>query len=72
MAHTTADLAAFRDRLVEALATGARELQDQNGERITYRSVREIQSALATINRLISEQQGQQPKTVVFRTSKGL
>lgn len=66
-----ADLQAFRQRLVRALASDVRELQDQNGERVVYRSVAEIRSALAAIESEIARATGK-PQVILFKTSKGL
>ena len=68
---TLADLNGFRERLVRALASDVRELQDQNGERVVYRSIAEIRSALAAIEGEITRA-SRTPSTIHFRTSKGL
>jgi len=69
------DLAAlirFRDSLVESRLGGVREIRDQNGEVISYKSDSEMASALAYAERMIAEHQRNIPQTIVFATSKGL
>lgn len=69
MAHTLADLIAFRDRLIAARLSGVRSVTDQNGESIEYKSDAQMAAALAYVERLIA---GAGPSTIVFSTSKGL
>lgn len=66
-----ADLHGFRERLIRALASDVRELADQNGERVVYRSVAEIRSALAAIEGEIARA-SRHSNTIHFQTSKGL
>jgi hypothetical protein len=68
---TLAELNGFRERLVKALASDVRELQDQNGERVVYRSIAEIRSALAAIEGEIARA-SRSSSTIRFRTTKGL
>lgn len=62
----------WRNRLIEARMSNVREFQDQNGERVAYRSDSEMAAALAAVNREIQNYNRQSPLTVMFRTSKGL
>ena len=73
MALAISDLLAARDRLVEARASGLSTLVDQNGERIEYKSDREMAAALAALDAEISRAAGRMfPRSITFRTSKGL
>ncbi|WP_420331972.1 phage head-tail joining protein [Oceanicaulis alexandrii] len=48
-------------------------MRDSNGEEIEYRSVRELTAAIAALEREIEKVSGRAaPKTIVFKTSKGL
>jgi hypothetical protein len=69
---TLAELQAWRDNLFESRLKGIREVEDQNGERITYKSDSEMAAAIAAADRAIAAAQSGQPNTIVFRTSKGL
>ncbi|MGY6662218.1 MAG: phage head-tail joining protein [Glycocaulis sp.] len=70
---TLADMRKWRDALIEGRASGVREFQDSNGERVVYRSVRELNAAIASLDAEIARMTGQRaPSTIVFRTSKGL
>jgi len=73
MASPLASLIAWRDELISARARGARRVRDSNGEEIEYRSVRELTAAIAALDREIEKVSGRAaPKTIVFKTSKGL
>ncbi|MBI1265423.1 MAG: hypothetical protein GC187_11895 [Alphaproteobacteria bacterium] len=73
MASPLASLIAWRDELLAARATGARRFRDSNGEEIEYRSVRELTAAISALDREIEKLSGRaMPKTIVFKTSKGL
>ena len=72
MAVSVVDLQRWRDALFEARMSGVREVQDQNGERIVYRSDSEIAAALAAADRAIADAGNRRPHTVKFVTSKGL
>lgn len=62
----------WRDDLVQARLSGIREVQDQNGERIAYRSDSEMARAIEAAERTIASLKGdRQPRTVIFKTSKG-
>jgi hypothetical protein len=62
----------LRDSLIEARLGGIREVRDQNGETVTYKSDSEMAAALNFAERTIAQLQGQPVKTIVFSTSKGL
>ena len=72
MAIDAARLLALRDSMVEAAASGVLELTDQNGERVRYRSVQEINRAIARLDREIAELGGGRSRTLRVKTSKGL
>lgn len=69
---TLAELTAWRDDLLDLRRRGVREFQDQNGERIVYKSDSEMAAAIASLDRAIAAAQAGQPSTIVFKTSKGL
>lgn len=69
---TLAKLQSYRERLIEAVYSGSRRLRDSNGEEIEFRSQSELKSALAALDREISNQSQQSPQAVRFNTSKGL
>jgi hypothetical protein len=71
--NAAADLQAWRDKLVQMRAKGVRTFTDQNGESVTYASDRDMAAALASIDRELAALAGtRSPKTILFRTSKGL
>ena len=72
MAIDAARLQTLRDSMVEAAASGVLELVDQNGEKIRYRSVQEINRAIARLDREIAELGGDRSRTLRVKTSKGL
>jgi hypothetical protein len=72
MALTLQQLQRFRDDLEKTRLNGVREIKDQNGETITYRSDSEISAALNFTNRKIADLLQGQPKTIVFTTHKGI
>lgn len=68
-----ADMIAWRARLIESRSSGVRRVKDSNGEEVEYRSVREMNAALAALDAEIASASGnRQPVTINFRTSKGL
>ena len=72
MALTVDQLVAARDALLDARASGVREVRDQNGESITYKGDSEMAAALAALDREIAQATGRAaPTTLRFRTSKG-
>jgi hypothetical protein len=72
MALTLQHLEKLRDELEQTRLSGVREIKDQNGETISYKSDSEIAAALNFVTRKISELQQGQPKTIVFSTHKGI
>ena len=70
-ALTLSDLAASRDALVRALATGEKRVRDASGEEVEYRTVFEIQRALGLIEARIAAMQSAAPSVIRFQTSKG-
>jgi hypothetical protein len=71
MAASLAQLQAWRDSLLEARLSGVREVRDQNGESVVYRSDSEMARALAAADAAIAAAQRTPPNTILFRTSKG-
>lgn len=67
---TVADLIRWRDRLVEARLSGIQTLVDQSGERIEYKSDRQMAAAIASADAAIAAATRKQPNTIVFRTHK--
>jgi hypothetical protein len=72
MALTLLQLEKLRDELEQTRLSGVREIKDQNGETISYKSDSEIAAALNFVTRKISELRQGQPKTIVFSTHKGI
>lgn len=73
MTLTVAKLQAWRDSLVEAQLSGIRELEDQNGERIVYRSGAEMARAIGMAEAEIAKLAGRPKRTTLkFKTTKGL
>lgn len=71
-ALTLSELQASRDALVRALASGERRVRDASGEEVEYRSVGEVQRALAAVEARIAGMQANTPNVIRFNTSKGL
>ncbi|WP_225027009.1 phage head-tail joining protein [Xinfangfangia pollutisoli] len=69
---TLADLIRFRDDLRAARYSGARVFQDQNGERIEYRSDRELAAAMAALESEIAAMAAKPASRILPRTSRGL
>lgn len=68
-----AELTRQRDALLEARASGVLEFRDSNGERVVYRSVAELNSAVSGIESEIARMLGSpQAKAIYFKTSKGV
>lgn len=65
-----ADLIRWRDALVEARLSGIQTLVDQSGERIEYKSDRQMAAAIAAADAAITAATRKQPHTIVFRTQK--
>lgn len=72
MALTLSELQAARDALLKARAGGVREYQDQNGERVAYKSDGEMARALAALDAEIAGASRRPASTIRFQTSKGL
>ena len=73
MALTVSELTSLRDALIRARSNGLREVRDQNGETLTYKSDSEMAAAIASLERQIQAAQTNPPaNTIVFATSKGL
>ena len=67
------ELIEHRDALKLARLRGVRRVRNSSGEEIEYRSDSEIAAALASADREIAAlTDGPHPKTILFRTSKGL
>lgn len=72
MALTLDQLTKARDSLVLARASAALSFRDQNGEEVTYKSDRQMATALAALDREIAELTGRPtPTKLTFVTSKG-
>lgn len=69
---TVADLIRFRDDLRAARYSGAKVFQDQNGERVEYRSDRELAAAMAALESEIAAMAAKPASRILPRTSKGL
>jgi hypothetical protein len=73
MALSPSDLERFRDSLIEARLGGVREVRDQNGEAVVYKSDAEMAAALRDVERRIVDfGRSAPPSTIIFATSKGL
>jgi len=66
------ELTSMRARLFDARMSGIREVQDQNGERIVYRSDSEMARAMAALDAEIAGVASKPASTIHFKTSKGL
>jgi hypothetical protein len=66
------DIQHLLDALIEARLGGIREVVDQNGEKITYKSDTEMSAAIAFAQKQIAAFNQATPKTIVFSTHKGL
>jgi hypothetical protein len=69
---TLAELIEMRAALFKARMNGAREVRDQNGETVVFKSDGEMASALAALDSEIAAAQRRPSNTIRFRTSKGL
>lgn len=70
-ALSLSELESLRAELVRARLNGVREITDQNGESVTYKSDREMAGALASVEAEIARLQSSTIKQVRFRTTKG-
>lgn len=72
-ALSLSELQGLRDALIRARLAGVREVRDQNGETVSYKSDAEMGRAIANCDALIAQMQsGQTPNVIKFRTSKGV
>jgi hypothetical protein len=71
MAASLQQLHAWRDALFEARLSGVREVRDQNGETVTYKSDSEMARALAAADAAIAAAQARRPSIIYMQTSKG-
>lgn len=69
---TLTELSTWRDRLQDARFSGVREVRDSNGETLTYKSDKEMSSALAALDSEISAASNCPANTIQFKTSKGV
>lgn len=70
---TVAELQSWRESLFANRLKGVRSFKDQNGEEVAFASDREMAAAIIAADREIAAlTSGVLPKTVVFRTSKGI
>lgn len=60
------------EALIEARLGGVREVVDQNGEKISYKSDSEMANAIAFAEKQIAAFHRVTPKTIVFSTHKGI
>ena len=65
-------LTAWRDSLIESRLNGIREVVDQNGEKLVYKSDAEMANAIAYAEKRIAELNQALPKTINFICSKGI
>ena len=72
MAYTLRELRQYRDQLFEVRLKGVREIEDQNGERVVFKSDSEIAAAIRAVDLEIASFTRRIPHTVIFKTSKGL
>ena len=71
MALTLSDLQSLRDALIRARLGGVREIQDQNGERMAWKSDGEMARALADVEARIAAMQSTPTTAIRFKVSKG-
>jgi hypothetical protein len=62
----------WRDSLIESRLSGTREVRDQNGESVTYKSDSEMASAIAFAEKRIAAFNQAMPKSINFICSKGI
>lgn len=72
MTISLARLQDYREKLIEARMGSVREFEDQNGERVVYRSDAEIAQAIIAVNREIQSFERRSPTAIMFRTTKGV
>jgi hypothetical protein len=67
-----ANLITWRDSLIKSRLGGVREVVDQNGEKVSYKSDSEMAAAIAYAEKRIAEFNRAMPKTINFTCSKGI
>ncbi|QGZ94876.1 phage head-tail joining protein [Terricaulis silvestris] len=70
MALDLTSLQTLRDALIRARLGGVREIEDQNGERIAYKSDAEMARAIADVETRIAQLQGGTVNVIRFNNSK--
>lgn len=70
-ALSISELEGARDNLVRQLAKGVLSVTDQNGERVQFSTLGEMQRAIANIESRIAAMQGAGVNQIQFQTSKG-
>jgi len=68
---TIAELTKMRADLFAARMNGTRSFQDQNGERVEFKSDNEMAKAMAALDAEIAKASGAAPRVLHFNTSKG-
>lgn len=66
-----AELTKMRGALFAARMNGTRSFQDQNGERVEFKSDNEMAKAMAALDAEIAKASGAAPRVLHFTTSKG-
>ena len=72
MAVSLDDLQGWRDRLVQARATGVRLVEDAYRSRVEYKSDAEMAAAIRFVDSEIARLSATPVTTIRFHTSKGL
>lgn len=72
MAVTVFQLQAYADKLRDARYRGIRSVRDENGEEITFRSDKELEQAIRSVESEISREMHDRLTTAYINTSKGL
>ncbi len=72
MANTLDDLNSWRDRLVQARASGVRMVRDAFRSEVQYANNSEMAAALRFINSEIAKLSAVPVKSIRFHTSKGI
>ena len=71
-ALSLSELTALRDALIRARLGGVREVRDQNGETVAFKSDAEMVAAIRAAETRIAAFNRSAPTTIRFKTSKGL
>lgn len=70
-ALTLSELQSLRDALIRSRASGTREIEDQNGERISFKSDSEMSRAISDLEaRIAAMQSGKQINVIKFKPGK--